>query len=88
MSEEEEEKAITIDLYKLVTGIIHVVAGVLTSAAAFMNLPLAVMMFIAFIIYQLDEEYHLKDTAYVDIASYSAGMYIYFILKKLVFLAI
>ena len=85
---EEEGKTITIDLYKLITSVIHIVAGILTAATTFVNLPLALMMFITFIIYQLDEELHLKDTAYRDIASYSVGMYIYFILKKLLSLTI
>ena len=57
------------------TDIAHVIAGVLTSTASFINPTLATLMFIGFIIYELDEDWHLSDEAYQDILEFLIGLY-------------
>jgi hypothetical protein len=60
---------------KLLYSIVHTVAGVLTGFTSFFNPVLAVLMFIGFIIYELDESWRLSDEAYRDILDYLIGLY-------------
>ena len=57
------------------TSLAHVVAGVLTSVASFLNPTLAVLMFVGFIIYELNEDWHLSDESFQDILEYLIGLY-------------
>ena len=63
-------------LYNIVTGVGHFVGGVLTAlAACLLNPALAAVMFACFIIYELDEDWHIKDKAYRDIKVYAVGLF-------------
>ena len=57
------------------TDVTHVLAGVLTSIASFLNPTLAILTFVGFIIYELDESWHLSDQAFQDILEYLIGLY-------------
>ncbi len=63
-------------LYDIVTGVGHFVGGVLTALAAYFLSPaLAAIMFACFIIYEIDEDWHIKDKAYRDIRVYAVGLF-------------
>jgi len=55
--------------------VIHFVGGLLTGLAAAFNPVLAVLMFTAFIVYEINEDWHLRDQAFKDIRAYAAGLY-------------
>jgi hypothetical protein len=57
--------------------IIHFLAGVLTAYTSFYNIALSILMFIVFVIYELDEDWHIRDQAYKDILVYALGLYMY-----------
>jgi len=62
-------------LYKLLTDIAHVVYGILTIfAATYLHAVAAVIMFATFVIYQLDEQWHIEDESYEDIREYAIGL--------------
>jgi len=53
----------------------HVVFGILTVlAAAYVHPVVSAIMFLTFIIYELDEEWHLEDESYEDIREYGIGL--------------
>jgi hypothetical protein len=56
---------------------IHFFAGVLTAYTSFYNIVLSILMFIAFMLYELDEDWHIRDQAYKDILVYAIGLYMY-----------
>jgi len=57
------------------TDLAHVVYGILTVfAAVYLHAVVAVIMFATFIIYQLDESWHLEDESYEDIREYGIGL--------------
>lgn len=58
----------------------HLLAGLLTAHTSFHNPLLSVLMFIVFLIYELDEDWHIKDRAYRDILQYAVGLYLYAIM--------
>jgi len=55
--------------------IIYFLAGVLTAYTSFYNTILSILMFIAFMLYELDEDWHIRDQAYRDILVYAIGLY-------------
>jgi len=57
--------------------IIYFLAGVLTAYTSFYNTILSILMFIAFMLYELDEDLHIRDQAYRDILVYAFGLYMY-----------
>ncbi len=59
----------------LIYKITHFLAGFLTACVSQINAVLSVLMFLIFIIYELDEDWHLSDQAYIDIRDYAAGLY-------------
>ncbi len=58
-------------IYKL----IHFIAGFLTALTTYYNNMLSILLFIIFIIYELDEDWHLSDQAFKDILEYAVGLY-------------
>jgi len=53
----------------------HIVFGILTAfTAVYLQPALAVIMFLTFVIYQLDESWHLSDESYEDIREYGIGL--------------
>jgi len=62
-------------LYKILTDIAHVAYGILTVfAATYLHAAVAAIMFATFIIYQLDESWHIEDESYDDIREYGIGL--------------
>jgi len=52
------------------------VAGFSTALVSMLNSILPILLFVVFIIYELDEDWHLSDEAYRDILEYALGLYI------------
>jgi len=52
----------------------HAVWGILTVQAVKIHPVLAVIMFLLFILYELDEEWHLNDYAYEELREYMYGI--------------
>jgi len=63
----------------------HFSFGMLT---VFATTPINLIMFLTFIIYELDEDWHIKDGAWIDIAQYGIGLGIGAFLKIIMFLSI
>jgi len=62
-------------LYLTLTDLAHVVFGILTVfAAVYLQPVVSVIMFATFVLYQLDEEWHLEDESYQDIREYGIGL--------------
>jgi len=59
----------------------HIIAGLIASLATFINPVAGVLATVLFVIYELDEEWHLEDESYKDIAEFAAGYYIGILLK-------
>ncbi|XOB63836.1 hypothetical protein ACMC56_16720 (plasmid) [Campylobacterota bacterium DY0563] len=53
----------------------HFLAGIITAAASVQGWLLGLLLFSTFIIYELDEDLHLGDLAFVDIRDYALGLY-------------
>ncbi len=62
--------------YIIVTQVGHFVAGVLTALCAVSYPLLSAFMFIIFIVYEVNEDWHLSDSAYRDILVYAVGIYV------------
>lgn len=61
-------------LYNIVTGLAHYLWGFMISIVSAVMPALAAIMFTGFIIYELDEDWHIKDGAYRDIREMLVGM--------------
>jgi hypothetical protein len=59
----------------------HIIAGLIASLATFINPVAGVLATVLFIIYELDEEWHLKDESYKDILEFAVGYYVGIITK-------
>jgi hypothetical protein len=53
----------------------HIIAGLIASLATFINPAVGVLATALFVIYELDEEWHLKDESYKDILEFAVGYY-------------
>jgi hypothetical protein len=60
---------------KVLYSVAHFFGGIVTGVVSRVNPILAILMFITFIIYELDEDWHLNDNAYKDIFEYMVGLY-------------
>ena len=60
----------------MLSRIAHIVAGTLTALASFINPALSILLFITFLVYELDETWHISDESYRDILEYAIGLYI------------
>lgn len=54
----------------------HITSGFMTALVAAVEPVLAVIMALVFIIYQLDEDWHIEDESFRDIAEFGAGLYV------------
>lgn len=54
----------------------HFFAGVITAISAPFVPWLSVILFLSFIFYELDEDLHLKDGAFIDMREYAIGAFI------------
>jgi len=62
-------------MYGVITDLAHVLFGVLTVfAAVYVHPVVSTIMFLVFVIYELDEEWHLEDESYEDIREYGIGL--------------
>jgi len=58
------------------TSIAHYVAGAITAIATTANPIAAIIGFLGFMIYELDEDWHLSDKAFRDIKEFMIGFYV------------
>lgn len=58
------------------TSLAHVFGGLLTALVSIHNPVLAVLMALTFIIYELDEDWHISDEAFKDIKEFIYGLFI------------
>jgi len=59
------------------TSIAHYVAGFLIPyIAIYIHWSISLIATILFILYELDEEFHLSDESYIDIKEFLIGLYI------------
>jgi len=65
--------------------LVHFAYGILT---AFACVPTDIIMFLTLIIYELDEDWHIKDGAWIDIAQYGFGLGVGVLIKIIMFLGI
>jgi hypothetical protein len=56
------------------TRLAHIVFGILTALVAVVSPVLSVLNTIVFIIYELNEEWHLEDASYKDILEFAIGL--------------
>jgi len=63
----------------------HFLFGILT---AFANTPINLIMFLTFIVYELDEDWKISDGAYVDIEQYGLGLGVGVLIRILMSLGI
>ena len=63
-------------LYDFLTDLSHVLLGVLIIVLTKVNPLASILLFISFIIYELDEDWHINDNAYGDILELMLGMVI------------
>jgi len=59
---------------ELLTKIGHAAFGFLCALAALVNPTLTVVGFLLFVLYELDEEFHLSDEAYEELREYGYGL--------------
>ena len=60
-------------LVKLWRAFIHIPVGILTPLMLLLHPVLSVLFFVGFMAYELNEDLHLKDKAYLDISGYLVG---------------
>ncbi len=63
-------------MMKTINTLTHIISGLITSLTTQINPALATLLFIIFIIYELDEDWHIRDKAYRDLLEYGIGLYI------------
>jgi hypothetical protein len=68
-------------LYLFFTKLIHFLGGFLTAYSTEFSIILPILMFLIFVLYELDEDWHISDNAYEDIRDYAIGLYLYAILR-------
>lgn len=67
----------------LVTSLAHYVWGILIAAMSSFDPMLSAMMFAGFIVYEVDEDWHLNDKAFRDIREMLIGMGVAALLRLL-----
>ena len=58
----------------MITKLAHIVFGMITSLISIISPALSFINSIIFIIYELDEEWHLEDASYIDILEFALGL--------------
>lgn len=59
----------------VLTDLAHIAFGILTVlAAVYVHPVVSAIMFLTFIMYEVDEEWHLEDESYEDIREYGIGL--------------
>lgn len=62
-------------LLKAVRLIMHIPAGVITCLAYYLHWSLVLACLVSFMIYEINEDRHLHDRAYLDIIGFIFGLY-------------
>ena len=55
---------------------VHLVSGLVSALITFHAPVVGAVMTLLFIIYQLDESWHIRDESWIDILEYSVGYYV------------
>jgi len=55
--------------------VMHFPVGALTAFAVEVSVVLSVLLFLCFIVYELNEDFHIKDGAYKDILGELSGLF-------------
>jgi hypothetical protein len=63
-------------LYGFLTDLSHALLGVLIVVLTKVNPLASILLFLAFLVYELDEDWHISDQAYNDILELMVGMVI------------
>ena len=63
-------------IYTIICQASHFAAGCITAVTAIRHPLLASLLFGAFIVYEVNEDWHLSDNAYKDIFVYALGLYV------------
>ena len=63
-------------IYAIICQLFHFAAGCVTAVTAVKHPSLAALLFGAFIIYEVNEDWHLSNSAYKDIFVYALGLYV------------
>lgn len=50
-------------------------AGIITILSVLLSPPISILLFAGFMIYELNEDWHISDQAFRDILEYCIGMY-------------
>jgi len=58
----------------MITKLAHIVFGMITSLISLISPTLSLINSIVFIIYELNEEWHLEDESYKDILEFAIGL--------------
>jgi len=58
------------------TSLAHLLGGLLAGLASMFNPALSVLATVVFLIYELDEDWHISDEAFRDIKEYLIGLFI------------
>lgn len=56
--------------------VVHMLAGIITILAIQVSFVVPFLLFCGFMIYELNEDWHLGDGAYRDILEYDVGMFV------------
>ena len=56
------------------TDLAHIVFGVVTAVVSKISVAFSIINTFLFVLYELDEEYHLSDEAYEDIKEFTIGL--------------
>jgi chromate transport protein ChrA len=72
------------EIYDLLCVLAHGLAGALTAILCFVNPVSAVLAFLIFLIYEIDEDWHKRDEAYRDFLIYGLGFFITSALKIII----
>ena len=59
---------------KTLRALIHIPAGLLTILGGYLGWVFAIVLFCSFMIYELNEDWHIKDQAWIDIFGYLIGL--------------
>ena len=60
----------------IVAQLAHFFSGVMTVLSVYIHPILAIITFLCFIIYELDEDWHISDGAFKDIRYYGIGLFL------------
>ena len=63
-------------LPKIIPSLAHIMAGIICGITTLLHPVMAVIATLLFLIYELDEDWHLSDKAFKDILEFAIGYYL------------